>query len=126
MHGVKKLGDSPQLSLENQLLPRDGKLEVMLVHIQHKSIWHYCTEGEELAAHTNKKKSESEWDSVFSPGDVLLDAVKAALGVISAHIGQVESKHLQFAGIFWPWYRNFLLKTKQAENKHNYTSYQFF
>lgn len=41
----------------------------------------------------------SEIQCLLSPGDVLLDAVEAALGVISAHVGQVESKRLQFTGI---------------------------
>lgn len=57
---------------------------------------------EELVVHVKTeigvRVSEFQW--WLSPGDVLLDAVEAALGVISAHIGQVESKRLQFTGIF--------------------------
>lgn len=40
----------------------------------------------------------------LSPGDVLLDAVKAALWVVSTHIGQVESKQSQLIRIFRPRY----------------------
>lgn len=46
----------------------------------------------------------SESRCFLSPGDVLLDAVEAALGVVSAHVRQVERKRLQFAGIFGPRY----------------------
>lgn len=56
----------------------------------------------------------------LSPCDVLLDAVEAALGIISARIWQVESKCLQFIGILWAWYWNFLLKTERKHfNMHN-------
>lgn len=41
---------------------------------------------------------------LLSPGNVLLDAVKAALGVISAHIRQIEGKRVKFTGIFGSWY----------------------
>ena len=35
-----------------------------------------------------------------SPGDELLDAVEAALGVVPPHVGQVESKRPQLTWIF--------------------------
>lgn len=52
----------------------------------------------------------------LSPGDVLLDAVKAALWVVSTHIGQVESKQSQLIRIFRPRYWDFLWT---EENKSN-------
>lgn len=131
---LRRPGDSPPVNAVKQnrsptwkhsfreskcclLFTRSSKTALKQMATGHKS-WHCRHWNVQEKNQFSIWRRRAEWNGervsvLLSPRDVLLDAVEAALRVISAHIRQVERKRLQFTGIFWAGYWDFLLKTKR-------------